>query len=77
VLNKLRQKSIQRHLVKCPHCGQDALDHMSVCPVCEGVLQPLMREARSDEQLRNTKNTLRVIGFTIAALLVLWRLLAK
>jgi len=77
VLNKLRQKSVQRHLVKCPHCGRDVLDHMNVCPVCEGVLQPLMREAKSDEQLRNTKNTLRIIGFVIAAGLLLWRLLAK
>lgn len=45
--------------------------------MCEGALKPLMREARSDEQLRKTKHTLRAIGFTIAALLVLWRLLAK
>jgi hypothetical protein len=73
----MRQQSVQRHLVKCPHCGRDVLDHMSVCPVCEGALKPLMREARSDEQLRKTKNTLRAIGFTIAAFLVLWRLLAK
>ena len=77
MLSKLRQKSVQRHLVKCPHCGRDVLDHLTVCSFCEGALQPLMREVRSDEQLQKTKNTLRVIGFAIAAGLLLWRLLAK
>jgi len=77
VLSKLRQKSLKRHLVRCPHCGRDVLDHMAACPFCDGALQPLMRQDGSDEQLKRLKNTLRIVGFAVAALLLLWRLMGR
>ncbi|HHT86799.1 MAG TPA: hypothetical protein GXZ61_03900 [Clostridiales bacterium] len=33
-------KYLLKHIVQCPHCGADALDHMTSCPKCKGELEP-------------------------------------
>ena len=77
MLSKLRQNSLRRHLVSYPHCGRDVLDHMAVCPFCDGTLQTPARRAGVQEQLKKAKTILRIIGFAVAALLLLWRLMAR
>lgn len=37
--NKDNLKRFEKHLVKCPHCGKDVLDHMKECPFCKGELK--------------------------------------
>ncbi|MDX9916759.1 MAG: zinc-ribbon domain-containing protein [Gudongella sp.] len=32
--NKDNLKRFEKHLVKCPNCGKDVLDHMTECPFC-------------------------------------------
>lgn len=37
--DKDKLKRFEKHLVKCPHCGKDVLDHMKECPFCKGELE--------------------------------------
>ena len=36
---KEKKKGKERHVVKCPHCGKDVLDHFTECPHCKGKLE--------------------------------------
>lgn len=35
-----RQAKLEKHVVVCPHCGANVLDHMTKCHVCGGALTP-------------------------------------
>ncbi len=37
---KEKQSNYDKHIVKCPHCGEDVLDHFKECPHCHGELTP-------------------------------------
>lgn len=63
----------RRHLVACPHCGKDVLDHMRECPFCHGALQPLNRGPWPEERIRRIRRILNIAGFIVAAALLLWR----
>ena len=39
IVMKEKKKGIERHVVKCPHCGKDVLDHFTECPHCKGKLE--------------------------------------
>lgn len=65
----------KKHLMPCPHCGKDVLDHMRLCPFCKGQLEPQIREGWPEEKIRGIRKTLNIIGFLVAAALILWRLL--
>ena len=62
-----RQKNLQKHIVKCPHCGGDALDHMTKCPNCGEKLTPKgYSEAIPEEVQKKIRIILGVILAIIA-----------
>lgn len=65
----------EKHLLPCPHCGKDVLDHMRECPFCKGQLEPQTKEGWPEEKIRGIRKTLNIIGFLVAAALILWRFL--
>ena len=65
----------EKHLLPCPHCGKDVLDHMRECPFCHGRLTPLIKDGWPVEKIRGIRKTLNIIGFFIVAALIVWRLL--
>lgn len=72
------QPSIRRHVVPCPHCNKEVLDHMTECPFCKGKLKPrYYTSSRDATQAKNLKRTMNVIGFAIAAVMVIWLLLRR
>ncbi|MHC1786312.1 MAG: hypothetical protein AB9880_04580 [Christensenellales bacterium] len=66
---------MKRHLVPCPRCGREVLDHVLLCPFCGGALEPMGARGEDPEQIRRRKRVLSIIGFLIAAALLTWRLL--
>ena len=67
----------QKHLVPCPSCKKEILDHMTACPFCKAEVPFVSPQGYSPEQLKRLKRILNIAGFTIAALLILYRLLTK
>jgi hypothetical protein len=67
--------SLERHIVKCPACGKDALDHMRACPSCGGALTPLTTGGWPEEKIRRVRRALNIAGIIIAAAFLLWRFL--
>lgn len=68
--------SYKKHLVPCPTCQKDVLDHMEVCPFCKAQISPKSPGSGLDKaQLRRWKIILNVVGFAVAAAVILWRLL--
>lgn len=65
----------QRHVTSCPHCGRDVLDHMEQCPFCKGELTPLSGQGIPKETQKRIKKWLSIIGYALAAGVLLWRLL--
>lgn len=61
-----RQEQMQKHIVKCPHCGKDVLDHMTECPNCHGKLDPRGYTPMSDEKRKKIRFVTYAIGFAIA-----------
>lgn len=77
VFRRLREKSVQRHLIPCPHCGRQVLDHMKGCPFCEAELEPQLAQGASEEQIKRIRRVLSIIGCAVAAALLLLRLTSK
>lgn len=72
------QENVRKHVVPCPHCKKEVLDHMTECPFCRGELKPRYYTASRDPtQAKNLKRTMNVIGFAIAAVLIVWLLVQK
>ena len=68
---KKRSPSLQRHIVICPHCGKEALDHMTQCPSCGGGMTPRGYDPRSGEKLSSVKKALTVMFGIAAAVIVI------
>lgn len=52
----MRKSNLERHLVNCPHCGKEVLDHFTQCPHCKGELTPrgyTEGDAKSRTKIRN------------------------
>lgn len=67
----------ERHIVQCPECGADMLDHMTECPKCGaevnfGGLKPI-----SPETLRRVRIVALVVGIIIALIIVVPILIKK
>ncbi|MGI6150424.1 MAG: hypothetical protein ACOYIR_00490 [Christensenellales bacterium] len=64
------QANLRRHVVSCPHCGKDVLDHMTQCPFCKGKLKSRYYTSfRDPDQAKALKRTMRIVGFAIAAVI--------
>lgn len=65
-----RQERLNKHIVKCPHCGKDVLDHMTKCPSCGKELMPAGYTPMSDEKRKKIRLITYSVGFAVAALIV-------
>ena len=74
---KKRSASLQKHIVLCPHCGKEALDHMTKCPSCGGELSPRGYDPRNDEKLRPVRRVLMIMFGVLAAAVVFWLLAGR
>lgn len=63
--------NFEKHLVKCPSCGKDVLDHMTECPFCHAKLSPSNYTAIDSEKQKKIKRILTIIGMIIAVILFL------
>ena len=66
-----RRKKLEKHAVDCPHCGQSGLDHMTQCPYCGGELTPRGYRPMNENTARKLKTVGTVIGFAVAAIVVI------
>ncbi|NMA59849.1 MAG: hypothetical protein GX959_04580 [Clostridiales bacterium] len=68
---KDKEPSYKKHLVNCPHCGKEILDHMDKCPFCEGEIKGTYREI-NPKTLKKIKIVLwAVLGAVAVTLIVL------
>jgi uncharacterized membrane protein YvbJ len=66
----------EKHIVKCPHCGKDMLDHMSECPSCHEKIEH--KYSPMDEvRLKRVKMITNVVGAIIAIGLIVWILIGR
>ena len=72
-----RQENMQKHIVKCPHCGRDVLDHMTECPDCHGKLTPQGYAPMSDEKRKKIRYVTYGIGFAVAIVIAVIILVLK
>jgi ribosomal protein L37AE/L43A len=69
---KVRKKGFERHLVPCPKCGKDILDHMSQCPFCKAAVSPSAYQPMNPDQQRKIKLVLTVVLCILAGILLLF-----
>ena len=58
---KRRKSNYERHLVPCPHCGKDILDHFTKCPHCGGDVDPLGYHG-DEKKIARIKRITTIIG---------------
>ena len=63
---KRREKFEKRHVVTCPHCGKNVLDHMTQCPYCGGKLDPLGYRPMDPKKYKKIKLICAIVGAVIA-----------
>jgi predicted amidophosphoribosyltransferase len=56
----------KKHVVSCPQCNKDVLDHMDVCPHCGKQL----RKQFDEEKLKRFRRIANIVGFAICAVLL-------
>lgn len=60
-----------KHIVPCPHCGEDMLDHMKSCPHCKKeVTFAWSREPRSPDKIKATRKYLYVVSAVVIIIFV-------
>lgn len=69
---KNRKKGFEKHLVPCPNCGKDILDHMIQCPFCKATISSAAYQPMSQEQRRKIKLALTVVLCILAGILLLF-----
>lgn len=69
----------EKHLVECPHCHKDVLDHMTECPFCKGELTPVgyYSSAPQTPEQRRMAKIVRIVFWVIAGIVVLIMLLKR
>ena len=70
---KRRQKHearLQSHVVVCPHCNKNVLDHMTKCPYCGGELTPANYRSMSAEKRAAIKKVTYAIGAIVAVAVI-------
>ena len=63
--------NLEKHLVKCPSCGKDVLDHMTECPFCHAKLSPSNYSSLDPDKQKKIKRILTIILMIIAIILFL------
>ncbi len=65
-----RRANMRKHVVICPHCGKEALDHMTECPFCRGALIPTGYRAPDRAKLKKIRTATFAIGTVVAIALI-------
>lgn len=68
---KKKKTNLEKHIVKCEHCGKDVLDHMTQCPYCHGELHGNGYKPMTDEQIKKIRVPLTIIGIVVVAVLII------
>lgn len=68
---KTKHSLLKGHLVPCPQCGKDVLDHMTECPFCHASIKPTAYSPMDPAQIKKIRRTLTIIGMIIALLVFL------
>lgn len=73
-----RMQRLRKHIVICPHCEKEVLDHMTQCPFCKGRLTPRGYSPTLDEATRRRiKRTTSTILWIIAGGIILYIFLQR
>ncbi len=72
-----QNERMRRHIVICPHCGKEVLDHMTECPHCKGELMPAGYRPPDEKTLRKVKRVCLIVGVIAAAGIALAILFSK
>ena len=67
----MKKKGMQRHIVNCPSCGKEVLDHMTECPFCHGTLTPLGYREKDPARIGKVRKVVYGICIGIAVVLIL------
>ena len=68
---KISRWSYERHIVKCPLCGRDVLDHMTECPFCKQEITVSGYKPMSEGTIKTVKIVALIAGIIIAAVIIL------
>ena len=71
------KRSYEKHLVHCPNCGKDVLDHMTQCPFCKGPLKPSGYDPKDAESLKKIKRVLTILLSVIAVIVFILLVINK
>ena len=72
-----QNERMRRHIVICPHCGKEVLDHMTECPHFKGELMPAGYRPPDEKTLRKVKRVCLIVGVIVAVGIVLAILFSK
>ena len=72
-----REARLKSHILPCPHCGKDVLDHMTQCPYCGGTLTPSNYRTMSAEKRNAIKKVTYLVGAVVAIVVVVLLLVFK
>lgn len=65
-IKKQKQEArMRRHVVPCPHCGKEVLDHMTECPFCKGVLVPAGYQPVDEKKLKKIRLICFLVGVVV------------
>lgn len=75
---KAKQRArMQKHIVICPHCGKEVLDHMTECPFCKGELKPAGYRPPDENKMKKVRRISLIVGIVVALgiflAIVLWK----
>lgn len=62
----------EKHIIQCPLCGKDVLDHMTECPSCKARLEPMDYRPMDSKKTRKIRMiiTLIILAGTAVYLLI-------
>ena len=72
---KEKKSNLEKHIVVCPHCGKQALDHMADCPHCGKELGNNVYRALDAALKKKIKIALWIVLGAAALALVLYMFL--
>ena len=70
---KTSRTRFEKHIVRCPSCGKDILDHMTVCPFCKASVTPSSYTGMDEKHIR----TVRLVLAILLSLVILGLFLAE
>lgn len=71
------RENFERHLVPCPHCGEQVLDHMTKCPKCGGELTPRGYRPMNEKAMKIVKIVLYTVCIAVAIAIAAFILIGR